>query len=91
LELFEVKTAGEEELAPSGRSNFRGHALRCDFTDKTLAGFRLGSGREDDARERRGSIWLAGIFGESQRLPVRASIETRLLGDAMLYLTAAAP
>jgi Protein of unknown function (DUF3108) len=91
LEVFQVRTAGEEELAPSGRSNFRGRALRCDYTDRTLAGFRLGSGRDDDARERRGTIWLSGIFESGPRLPVRATIETRLLGDAVLYLTNAAP
>jgi hypothetical protein len=91
LELFEVRTVGEEELAPSSHSTFQGRALRCDFTDKTLAGFRLDSGRADDARERHGTIWLSGIFDGGQRLPVRASIETRLLGDAVLYLKTAVP
>jgi hypothetical protein len=91
LEAFEARTAGEDELTPSMHSSFRGRALRCDFTDQALAGFRFGPGRDDDQRVRRGTVWLAPVLPGTQRLPVRASLETRLLGDAMIYLTSTTP
>jgi hypothetical protein len=91
LQLLEARTAGEEILPATGRSNFAGPALRCDFTDRTLAGFRTGTGRDDDLREHRGTIWLGKVFPGPQRLPVRASVETRWLGDAMIYLDSATP
>jgi hypothetical protein len=91
LQLLEARTSGEEDIPPSGRSSFSGRALRCDFTDKTLAGFRLGSGREDDLREHHGSVWLAPVAPAGQKLPVRASLETRWFGDATIYLTSASP
>jgi hypothetical protein len=91
LELFEARTAGEEDLAPSARSSFSGRALRCDYTSKTLAGFRLGDGRDEDSRPRKGTIWLAQVLAGAPRLPVRGLIDTRFLGSATMYLTAAAP
>ena len=42
-------------------------------------------------RPRRGTIWLARLTPGAQFLPVRASIETLWLGDAMIYLTRMAP
>jgi len=91
LELFEARTAGEEDLPRSPRSSFSGHTLRCDFTDQTLAGFRFGSPPEEKLRMHQGTIWLSQVLPGAPRLPVRASIETRWLGDAMIYLTSVAP
>jgi Protein of unknown function (DUF3108) len=91
LQLLEATTAGDEDIPPSGRSSFSGRALRCDFTDRTLAGFLLGSGHDDDAKEHRGTLWLAQISPGSRKLPVRASIETRWFGDATIYLTSSSP
>jgi hypothetical protein len=91
LQLLEARTSGDEDIPPSGRSSFSGRALRCDFTDKTLAGFRLGSSRDDDLREHHGTVWLAQISPAGQKLPVRASIETRWFGDATIFLTSASP
>jgi hypothetical protein len=90
-QVFEARTGGEEDLPSSGRSSFSGRGLRCDFTDRTIAGFRLGQGRADDLRPHRGTIWLAQVVPGTLRLPVRASVETRFLGDAMIYLTAVSP
>jgi hypothetical protein len=90
LQEFNSRTVGEEDLAPSRHSDFSGRGLRCDFTDRVLAGYRLGSGRDDDMRPRRGTIWLAPLHPGDQRVPVRASVETLWLGDAMVYLTAPA-
>jgi hypothetical protein len=91
LQQLDARTAGEEDLPPSSRSSFSGRGLRCEFTDQTLAGFRIGSGRDDDLRTHRGTIWLSQVLPGVPRLPVRASVETRWLGDAMIYLTAASP
>lgn len=91
LQLLEARTAGEEDVPHSIRSSFSGRGLRCEFTDQTLAGFRLGSGRDDDFRLHRGTIWLSQVLPGGPRLPVRASVETRWLGAAMIYLTAASP
>jgi Protein of unknown function (DUF3108) len=91
LQLLQARTVGEEDVPPSIRSTFSGRALRCDFSDQTLAGYRLGSGRDDDMREHRGTIWLSQVLPGLQRLPVRASVETRWLGDATIYLTSATP
>ena len=91
LELFQAHAAGEEDLPPSGRSSFSGHVLRCDFIDRTLAGFRLGADHDDDSKERRGTVWLAQVVSGLPRLPVRASVDMRWLGKAMIYLTSLAP
>ena len=91
LQLLVARTAGEEDVPASGRSNFSGRALRCDFTDHSLAGFRRGSARDNDLRDHHGTIWLGQVFPGAPRLPIRASVETRWLGDATLYLTSASP
>ena len=91
LQLFEARTAGEEDLETSRHSSFAGRALRCDFTDRMLAGYRLGAGRDDDKRTRRGIVWLARLVPGGPLLPVRASIETLWLGDAMIYLKSITP
>jgi hypothetical protein len=91
LQLFEVKAAGEEDIPASGRSSFVGRGLRCEFTERTLAGFRLDSRRGEEARPRRGTIWLARVLPGAPRLPVRAAVETPWFGDAMIYLTSATP
>jgi hypothetical protein len=89
LQMFESKTGAEEELPRSYRSSYAGRGIRCDFTEQTLAGFRTGPRREEEARKRRGTIWLGRIFPDAPPLPVRAAFETPWFGDAMIYLTAA--
>ena len=91
LQLFEATTVGEEAVPRSRRSSFAGRGLRCEYTDRTLAGVRLGANRADSLRERRGTIWLARVAPATVSMPVRASVETRWLGAAMIYLTSASP
>jgi hypothetical protein len=91
LQSFQVRTVGEENIPASSQSSFSGRALRCDFTSQTLAGFRFGSGGEQDRRLRRGTIWLARVVSGGPPLPVRAAVETRWFGDATIYLTSVAP
>jgi hypothetical protein len=56
-----------------------------------LTGCRWDSARMDHTRERHGTIWLFGILNHGRRSPVRASVEPRLLGDAVLHPTTARP
>jgi hypothetical protein len=91
LQSFQIRTVGEEVIPASGQSSYSGRAVRCDFTNQTLAGFRFGSGGEQDRRLRHGTIWLARILSGAPPLPVRAAVETRWFGDATIYLTSVAP
>jgi hypothetical protein len=91
LVMFQSRSGQEEDIPFSGHSSFQGRGLRCDFTDTTLAGFRLGAGRAEDMRQHDGTIWLAQVLPGSIRLPVRASIATRYVGDATIYLTGVSP
>lgn len=88
---YRATTMGEEVLVPSSRSVFSGRALRCDIVNEVLAGFRTGEDRASDAGPRRATIWLAPVLPGARSLPVRVSAETRLVGDAMIYLTRATP
>ena len=91
LELFTATTKGEEDIPPSGRSIFAGRGLRCDYTSQPVAGLRLGDGHDDDARVRKGTIWLAPLVPGGPRLPVQGVVDVRFLGTATMYLTAAVP
>lgn len=91
LELFEARTVGEEEVPPTSRSIFSGRGLRCDYSSRPIAGIRLGEGHDDDARARKGTIWLASVVSGEPRLPVRGLVDVRFLGAATMYLTAVAP
>ena len=91
LQLFNVRTAGEDDIPRSSQSSFSGRALRCDFTSQTLAGFRFGPDGEQDHRLRRGTIWLGRILSGGPPLPVRAAVETRWFGAATIYLTSVMP
>jgi hypothetical protein len=84
-----ARTAGPEQLEPTGRSIFSGPSLRCDFEGREIAGFLLG---EDDPEHRRplhGSAWLARIQPGGPLLPVRMVFQTRWFGWATMYLTGA--
>lgn len=91
LQLLTAVTVGEDNLPPTGRSSFSGPALRCTFNDHTLAGWRIGAGRDEDLRDHKGTIWLARLAPGGQMLPVRVSVETRWFGDATIYLTSPPP
>jgi hypothetical protein len=91
LEVFEARTAGEEDIPASSRSIFSGRALRCDYTSQPIAGLKLGDGRDEDARVRKGTVWLAPLAPGGPRLPVQGVVDVRFLGTATSYLTAVTP
>jgi hypothetical protein len=88
---IEAHTAGEEMLEPTDRSSFAGKALRCDFSGRVLAGFRLDDDRARQSKPMHGSAWLAPVTGVGPPLPVRITFQTRWFGDATMYLTGIAP
>lgn len=88
LTRIDVRTAGIVTLDTTSRSVFAGRALRCDFTQQMLAGFR----RDASAAAHRpdqGSVWMAAAFPGSPQVPVRLAFATRWFGDVTLYLTGA--
>lgn len=91
LSTLSAVTVGIEVLSETGRSPFRGSALRCDVEGRLLAGFP----RDGDAarlrRPQRGSAWFAATGPGEAPLPVRVTFETRWFGTATLYLVAATP
>jgi Protein of unknown function (DUF3108) len=91
LEMFEARTVDEEDIPPSGRSIFSGRALRCEYTSRPMAGLRLGEAHDEDARIRKGTIWLAQAIPGGPRLPVQGLIDIRFLGATTMYLTSVAP
>ena len=88
---IEAHTAGQENLEPTSRSSFAGKALRCDFSGRMSAGFKLGDDRARESRPMHGSAWLAQVVAGAPPLPVRITFETRWFGDATMYLTAVGP
>jgi Protein of unknown function (DUF3108) len=84
---IEAHTVGQEELGPSRRSNFSGNALRCSFSGRMVAGFKLDGNRAREAKPLHGSAWLAPVVAGGPPIPVRMSFETRWFGDATMELT----
>ena len=91
LEMFVARTVDDEDVPPSHRSIFSGHALRCDYTSTPMAGLRTDEGHDADARVRKGTVWLGQIVPGGPRLPVQGIVDIRFLGAATMYLTEAMP
>jgi hypothetical protein len=85
LAALEARTAGTQLLPPTGRSSFRGEALRCDFTGRQIGGFVVDADRADLMRPHMGAAWFAEVGGEI--VPVRMTFRTKWFGDATMYLT----
>jgi hypothetical protein len=87
LSVIIVHTAGMQTLAATGRSSWQGPALRCDFEGRQLGGFARDRPREQEARPRKGTAWLARLTPDGPPLPVRVAFENRWVGTATMYLT----
>jgi len=79
-------TAGVQVLPPTGRSVFKGAALRCDFDGRLIAGFRYDDDRARAARPQHGVAWLAAAVPGGPIVPVRIQFQTPLLGQSTMYL-----
>jgi hypothetical protein len=84
---IEAHTVGQEVLEPSNRSNFAGKALRCSFSGRMIAGFKLDGDHAREARPLHGSAWLAPVVAGGPPIPVRMSFETRWFGNTTMELT----
>ena len=88
LSALQARTVGEEALAETGRSSFKGTALRCDFEGRQLAGFMRDGDQAALRRPLRGSAWFARIAPGEPLVPVRISFGVRTFGEATMYLVA---
>ena len=88
---IEANTVGEETLAQTPRSSFAGKTLRCDFSGRLVAGFKLGDNRARAQTPMHGSAWLARVVAGAPPVPVRIAFQTRWFGDANMYLTGIGP
>jgi hypothetical protein len=91
--LAEVRAhdAGEERLLPTDRSSFSGNTKRCTFEVRQLSGFEHGDDREDAAKTRHATAWLARLTPGGPLLPVRLDMEARLVGSAQMVLVSKDP
>ena len=87
LSAIEAHTAGQDVLAPTGRSIFHGTALRCDFEGRQLAGFVHDADDSVLRRPQHGSAWFASLVPGGPPVPVRVTFENRTLGATTVYLT----
>ena len=88
---IEAHTVGEQTLAPTSRFSFAGKTLRCDFSGRLVAGFKLGDDRTLAQKPMHGSAWLASVVPGAPPLPVRITFESRWFGDTTMYLTGLGP
>lgn len=84
---IKATTGGFEMLEPTSRSIFAGRALRCDFSGRQVAGFKIDDDRDKAGRPLNGSAWLAPLQNGQTPLPVRITFQTRWMGDMTMYLT----
>jgi hypothetical protein len=86
LIAFTSRTAGTQDLPPTGHSTFAGPTLRCDIVSQQLAGFKHDA---DEARLRRpqsGNAWFARLSPDGPLVLVRAVFPTTFFGTTTLYL-----
>ena len=86
---LKAHTVEWEKLPHTSRSAYSGVALRCDFTSRTVAGFKVGTDHRHH-HPLHGSIWFASLVPGGPAVPVRLQFHTKWFGDATTYLTAAA-
>ena len=87
LAVLTARTEGEDVLEPTGRSSFAGPALRCTFEGRQIAGFKLDGDLARERRPQRGTAWFARPVPGGPALPVRITFESRILGEATMYLS----
>ncbi len=86
LRRLATHTAGQEVLAPSGRSVFAGQALRCDTESRMLAGYLKDQSEARQARPHFSKAWLAALTPGGPAVPVRFAFDADFLGDILVDL-----
>lgn len=87
LEVTAARTVGWEDIPRSTATIFTGRALRCDLELRLIGGFLPDSDRADQAKPRRGTMWLAAPAPGAPQLPVMFKLQVSWLGEATVYLT----
>ncbi|WP_342628777.1 DUF3108 domain-containing protein [Nguyenibacter vanlangensis] len=83
---MESHTIGQQDLSEDDRQPYHGMALRCDFTDLQIAGFRKSDGPESPARKPViGSVWFQDVPGDGLTA-VRIVMEHPRLGHMVVVL-----
>lgn len=86
LSELQARTVGEESLPETGRSSFKGTALRCDFEGRQLAGFLRDADQAALRRVQHGSAWFARVVPGGPVVPVRITFSAQSFGEATMYL-----
>ncbi|GBQ82992.1 hypothetical protein AA13595_1062 [Gluconacetobacter johannae DSM 13595] len=64
---MEARTVGTGQMPDDSRQPYRGAALRCDFSDVQIAGFRGSEGPDSPARRPiLGSVWFQDVSGRGE-------------------------
>lgn len=87
---FNAVTERVETLEPHRWSGFSGRALRCRFEGRQVAGFWKQQDREEAARPRGGTAWLASPGPGLPMIPVRIEADSAW-GTVYVHMTRAAP
>lgn len=78
-----LEWAVRTELVPADiqpAAGWTGPVLRCAFTSRMVAGFRLVDDSASAGRERQGTAWLATIRPDLPPIPVRVEFRSGMLG-----------
>ncbi len=86
LIAFSSRTAGTQDLPPTGRSTFAGPTLRCDIVSQQLAGFKHDADYARLQHPQPGNAWFAHLSPDGPLVLVRAVFPTTFFGPTTLYL-----
>ncbi len=86
LIAFTSRTAGTQDLPPTGRSTFAGPTLRCDIVSLQLAGFKHDADEAKLRHPQPGNAWFGRLSPGGPLVLVRAVFPTTFFGPTTLYL-----
>lgn len=83
---MDAHTVGMQDMARDSRQPYQGAALRCDFSDMQIAGFRKTDGPGSAARKPvNGSVWFQDVPGDGLTI-VRIAFDHPKLGHLTVML-----
>ncbi|MFW7266651.1 hypothetical protein ACMAUO_01630 [Gluconacetobacter sp. Hr-1-5] len=83
---MDAHTIGTQDMARDSHQPYQGAALRCDFSDMQIAGFRKSDGPDSPARKPvNGSVWFQDVPGDGLTI-VRIAFDHPKLGHLTIML-----